>query len=265
MNRLALAITFLGGSPLAAQQDSLNLEYLKGYLRDGVAVVAAPARWDSSDWLRAGGLGGATVAAYTVDHAVQVRVQRQRGSTADDVADFAEPFGNGKFLLPGFVLAYGAGELAHSPGLRRIGLYGAESFILSGLIVNAIKLSTGRHRPYTGSTHEAWDGPSWSASADRTSFPSGHAASAFSVATVVGQEYADVRWAPSLAYGLAALTAASRVYGNKHWLSDVVLGSALGYFTARAVWARHPAEGRRLTLVPLPVRSGGGLALSRPF
>jgi membrane-associated phospholipid phosphatase len=57
-------------------------------------------------------------------------------------------------------------------------------------------------------------------------FPSGHTASAFSVATVFAGRYPELAWA---AYGMAGIIGASRVSTRAHFPSDVFFGAALGY------------------------------------
>jgi membrane-associated phospholipid phosphatase len=65
------------------------------------------------------------------------------------------------------------------------------------------------------------------------SFPSGHSANSFAVATVLDRRYGGVvRW---IAYGAAAFVAASRVIGNHHWFSDVVAAAVIGRFYGRLV------------------------------
>jgi membrane-associated PAP2 superfamily phosphatase len=66
-----------------------------------------------------------------------------------------------------------------------------------------------------------------------SSFPSGHAAGAFSVATVVASRYHHHRWVPWLAYGFATAVSFSRVTTSAHFPSDVFLGAALGYTITR--------------------------------
>ncbi len=79
--------------------------------------------------------------------------------------------------------------------------------------------------------------------------PSGHAITAFSLATVFADQYRHRRWVPPLAYGLATLTAASRVHENRHWTSDIFVGSCIGYFTARTILNRHGSS--KLTVMPI--------------
>ena len=83
------------------------------------------------------------------------------------------------------------------------------------------KLPYGMHRPIT------------------SSFPSGHAASAFTVATVLAGGPAT-----PLLFGLAAMVAASRVYVRMHHASDIIAGAALG--VAMGVVARKvlPLNGK---------------------
>ena len=66
-----------------------------------------------------------------------------------------------------------------------------------------------------------------------SSFPSGHSAAAFSVATVVANRYGNHKWVPWVVYGMATAISLSRVTTNAHFSSDVFLGAAIGYTTAK--------------------------------
>lgn len=67
-----------------------------------------------------------------------------------------------------------------------------------------------------------------------SSFPSGHAAGVFSVATVVASRYSKKhRWVPWVSYGFATAISFSRVTTSSHFPSDVFLGAALGYTITR--------------------------------
>jgi undecaprenyl-diphosphatase len=65
------------------------------------------------------------------------------------------------------------------------------------------------------------------------SMPSGHAATAFAAAVAVVLIHPRLRW-PLL--GLAALVAISRVWLGVHYLSDVIVGGALGSAVALTLW-----------------------------
>ena len=71
------------------------------------------------------------------------------------------------------------------------------------------------------------------------SFPSGHSAAAFAVATVFAKRYSEHRWVPFVAYGVAALVGLSRISSSKHFLSDVGFGSMLGFSISHWVVLRR--------------------------
>ena len=76
-----------------------------------------------------------------------------------------------------------------------------------------------------------------------SSFPSGHATSAFSAAALLSEE--DVLW--PLYYAVAAVVATSRVYVKMHHASDVLVGAALGAAMGRSARRLFP-----LPLAPAP-------------
>lgn len=80
--------------------------------------------------------------------------------------------------------------------------------------VNGLKYSVGRLRP---------DG------SRRNSFPSGHTATAFMTAAMLHKEYGwRSPWFSIGGYTAAAVTGVSRILNNRHWLSDVIAGGAIG-------------------------------------
>ena len=66
-----------------------------------------------------------------------------------------------------------------------------------------------------------------------SSFPSGHAVAAFSVATVFARRYRNHRWVPWVAYGAAGVIGFSRITQQSHFPADVFLAAALGYSISR--------------------------------
>ncbi len=234
----------------APASDRLDLDYLENAARDAGAIAASPARWGRRDWLEAGGvLGGAAVLYAGVDLDARKAVRRSRSDAATRAAAAARSFGDGLYLVPALGAAYLGGVAAADARLRRTALEGAEALGVSELFVGALKLTAGRSRPYANLGRGDWNGPS--SSNDRWSFPSGHTSAAFSAAAVVAAEYGDRAFVPPLAYGLAALTGLSRVYDDKHWASDVFVGGALGYFSARAVLRRWRGRPGRVALAPV--------------
>jgi membrane-associated phospholipid phosphatase len=75
-----------------------------------------------------------------------------------------------------------------------------------------------------------------------SSFPSGHAVTAFSIATVFAERYRRHRWVPWVAYGAASLVAFSRVTLQAHFPADVFAGAALGYSISHFIVLRRTAD-----------------------
>lgn len=66
---------------------------------------------------------------------------------------------------------------------------------------------------------------------DRHSFPSGHVALAFTGAELMRMEYGTAYGIAG--YAVAASVAFLRLYNNKHWFNDVIMGAGIGILSAR--------------------------------
>jgi membrane-associated phospholipid phosphatase len=225
----------------------LNTTYLKGYITDTGKILTSPSSWDKTDWSTAAIVLSVTAGLYAYDQDLKDWVQRKRNKSSDDLANIFTPFGNVLYTLPAAGLVYLYGEVQESEKAKRIGLLGAESIILAGAFTGVIKIAGHRHRPDTGDQYNRWDGPGFST--DNLSFPSGHAGTAFALATVIAEESDNSYVAPT-AYGIASLVALSRLNDNEHWTSDVFLGAAVGYFTARTVLRYHQKKNSPWALLP---------------
>src|SRR5262249_14105263 len=103
------------------------------------------------------------------------------------------------------------------------------------MVVESLKLFTQRERPSdTGGQGRFWK----SSSPFNSSFPSGHAMLTWSAASVLAHEYPS-RLTAVVAYGLASAVSAARVAARDHFASDVFVGSAMGWFIGRQVYAAH--------------------------
>ena len=242
----------------------LNKAYFKGYVTDLKSIVTSPARWDTSDWITATVVTGIAVGLYDNDAKIQKWVLDHKTNTSDNIGKDSTSLGFGKFtpVLVGGMYLYG--HFADDSKARKTALLSVESFVLTGVFVQTLKYSTSRHRPYTDDPPHTWDGPRLNGSSNTMSFPSGHASSAFSVATVIASEY-DNCIVQILAYGVATITAFDRVAHNAHWASDTFVGSAIGYFTGKAVVAAHRnGKDNRLSFAPL-INDDGGLGVMASY
>ncbi len=231
------------------QYPELNKTYVKSYWYDTKSFIASPAKWRTKQWIEFGAVTGAGVLAYTQEEKIQKYFLAHQSTAGSNFSTYIfEPFGRFAPVLIGGL--YLGGRLANDSRLAGTSLTAAKAFIVSAVGTNIIKQLTHRHRPFQDDVpdHANWDGPF--SDIHYASFPSGHSTAAFSMATVYALEYRSTVWVPVLAYTLATGTAVSRLYDNKHWASDVLIGSALGFVTGRFMWKQSRKDRNRLVILP---------------
>src|SRR5882724_9035589 len=128
------------------------------------------------------------------------------------------------------------GHVSHNEHWSETGFLAGEAALNSLVMVEGLKYSLRRERPYQG------DGSGPFFQSGGTSFPSEHAAAAWSVAGVIAHEYPGPL-TKIMAYGLAALVDYSRIRGRQHFPSDVFVGSIMGNLIAQNVYSRHHDPG----------------------
>lgn len=106
-----------------------------------------------------------------------------------------------------------------------LGIYAVSTLIMVGSVFS-LKHITHEERP----DHSSF-----------TSFPSGHTATAFAAAEWLRAEYWQRSpWIGIVGYAAATTTGILRVYNNKHWVSDVVAGAAIGFLSTRIAYVVDP-------------------------
>ncbi|MBW8327432.1 MAG: phosphatase PAP2 family protein [Prolixibacteraceae bacterium] len=255
---LILTLT-LFSNLVVAQIDTLRLNkyYFKKYWTDTKLIVTSPARWQQRDWAKFGILVSGTAALSLADQTVADFSQSHKTETLDFVSThFLEHFDvqNNMIVISGF-FAYGV--LAKDKKSVSTALLTFESFALASLITRIPKNLAGRERPdnWQGYGPYTFKGPFHG-----VSFPSGHTTASFAVASVIANQYRDHKWVPITAYSVATLAGLSRIYDNKHWLTDVVAGAAIGTLVGNLV--SHRKANSQLTVVPYGNSNFQGIKLA---
>jgi membrane-associated phospholipid phosphatase len=131
------------------------------------------------------------------------------------------------------VTMYAYGRLAKNEKAADLGLHGTEALVVGAATGTLLKGVFGRERPYVKrDPHDYKFGRGFGQERYR-SFPSGHTIAAFAAASAVTSETrgwwnGSVWYIGPAMYGGAALVGISRIYNNRHWASDVVMGAAIG-------------------------------------
>jgi len=183
--------------------------------------------------------GGLAGAVHPFDQSFNARLASQ----SDAVNAFFAPgkyLGNTPEQVAMSLGTYAVGRMRNQPKVAHLGMDLLQAQLMSEILIEPIKFATHRLRP---------DG------SDYRSFPSGHASVTFAAATVIERH---LGWRKSvLGYAVASYVAMSRLHDNRHYLSDVVFGAAVGSIAGRTV-VHHHADYWTMTPVPVP---GGGVAL----
>lgn len=148
-----------------------------------------------------------------------------------------------EWLLGGGALAtYLAGRATGNTRAAGVGSDLIEAEVVAGLTTVAIKYAVNRERP----------------DAEARSFPSGHAAGTFAMATVLQRHFGWKGAVP--AYAAAALVSGARLQANSHFSTDIIAGAALGILAGRA--ATVAIAGARVSASPTILPGGGAVSFS---
>ncbi len=222
--------------------------YFKSWLTDGRDILISPYRWNKYQWIAASGVVVVAALLYTQDIRIQQVVQKNQNPFISSVSTYGlKPWGS-TYTIPALGILYGVGAILKDDKARYTALKGAEAYVFGFITAQVLKQLTHRNRPYINDPPNPylWAGPF--APFDDSSFPSGHTTIVFAVATVIATSYSKTIWVPIACYTLAGLTAASRVYNNDHWFSDVFVGAALGFAIGRTIMNNHI---KKLKVLPI--------------
>ncbi len=205
----------------------------KRFLLDQEQIWTSPAkiRFSDTQWLVP--LSGITAGLFVTDSDYS-RHLSQNPSTISHYKTLSN-FGLGA-LIGGAGGMWLLGHVKHNEHWSETGFLAGEAALNSLVAVETFKYTLRRERPFQG------DGSGPFFQSGGTSFPSEHAAAAWSVAGVIAHEYPGTLTKIAV-YSLATLVDISRVHGRQHFPSDVFVGSVLGNLVAQNIYSRHHDPG----------------------
>lgn len=205
-----------------------------------------PFHFKKKSWENFGKYAVITVALSFADEPVQQAALKLRNKNtginnlSKDLSDFGGIY---EVLTVAGLGTYGL--ISSNNKLVNTTLLTSQAYITSGAMMTFLKILSGRTRPsyypagveaeprFLGPFHRKLNDAN--GSNENSSFPSGHSTVAFAVATVFASEYKEIPVVPVIAYSAASLISISRITENKHWITDVFSGAALGYFSGKLV------------------------------
>lgn len=258
-----LAIAAVLAAPAVASSQSIARDVVYDFnhgIRDFLAVWASPFKGSGRDYLTAG-LVGAGVGLSTLgdeptadwfrDHQRSPFVQSVAGFRDDNRLSFVN-VGSGAWLAKGALGVYTVGLLARSSKVRDAGMgcIAAEQAqaIPRGLVVYK---TVARERPIY---QEIVDGDTIRREGDHTAFSvpgdknwylhsffGGHVANWMACVSFLNHRF-HMKYVEPVLWASVAGLAAARMADGRHWLSDNLLGAAVGFAAGKYVAQRSRAR-----------------------
>ena len=203
------------------------------FLHDEIAIWTSPARLRLHDLKWIAPLALATGAAFATDNRTMVTVVSHDPSFNSANVNVSDALVGGLIATP--VALFAAGEIGHDDRARETGILGGEA-LADGLVVSEVfKVVSWRVRPsIDGARGQFFQS---SAGIDG-SFDSMHTTLAFSAASVIASEYHSP-WVQVAAYTGATAVGVTRVLGQQHFPSDVIIGATTGWLIGHYVVKHH--------------------------
>jgi membrane-associated phospholipid phosphatase len=213
---------------------NVELHLLKNMASDQRAALTSPfhVRLIDADWLLPLGVVAGGMFATDTEVSKHLSNSPSRLSSSNSFSNYgiaAMAGAGGSFYL--------WGKMTHDDHMRETGFLAGEAALDSLALTYGLKSALGRQRPLDSN----YQGNFWQGG---NSFPSEHAAAAWSIATVIAHEYPGPI-TTALAYGMASAIGAARIDAKQHFPSDVLIGSAVGWLMGQYVYRAHhdPALG----------------------
>ena len=230
----ATAQSALPNAPQPQQQAEVTLrDTPANILHDQAAIWTSPAKFRTPDLEWFIPLAAVTGAAIATDQDAMLHVV-PRSTNLNQKATTASNGLTGLMVATPVAL-FGVGELKKNQHAREAGILGGEAMVDGLVVEQGMKLIFWRERPAADNASGKFF--QRSAGADG-SFPSTHAVISWSAAAVLADEYRSPL-SRVLIYSAALGVSATRVAGQQHFPSDVIVGSATGWLIGHYVFRKH--------------------------
>jgi len=220
----------VNASPTPTPTPTPKSNFVKNLVRDQKEILISPLRFRKADLKWFVPLALVTTALVITDRETSSWVSNN-GTLS--WASYGVSRGGNVFIAGGFASGlYFIGKATNHPHLQKTGKLAFEALVGTGIIIGILKNTTQRPPPN-------FDSGSGRFFERGTAFPSGHSSTAWAVATVIAYEY---RKRPLIRYAAIAAALAislSRYSGRAHFMSEVLVGSAIGFGIGRFVYMAH--------------------------
>jgi membrane-associated phospholipid phosphatase len=221
----------LPDAPAASHQVTLKGLPL-AILKDQLPIWASPARIRPHDliWLMPLSATAAITLATDTDAMRDISHNRTFNKNSVNASNYMI---GGEMAVP--VTLFGIGLFKNDDRARATGILSGEAFADAVVVEEVWRNILRRERPLYNNAAGHFFSPN---AGTNGSFPSSHSALSWSVAAVIAGQYPS-RWVQVAAYTTAAAVSLTRVLGQEHFPTDVLVGSAAGWLIGRFVFVEH--------------------------
>jgi membrane-associated phospholipid phosphatase len=183
------------------------------------------------DVVHVGVAAGILLVGTIADKPIRDYLQRHRTDGKDDAARIFKDMGEPDIYAPVPLGLIAVGVVSGNHRITRAGGRITAGLITAGALTNILK-PIGRIRPkFTDDAYE------FTPLKGSYSWPSGHSAMAFALATGISDEVHFLPLSIGL-YGAAVTTGWSRMNDNRHWMTDVLGGMLIGITSSKVMSGR---------------------------
>tara|TARA_R100000781_G_scaffold36902_2_gene26156 strand:+ start:4250 stop:5038 length:789 start_codon:yes stop_codon:yes gene_type:complete len=249
---LLVSIFLING--VVAQDSDSNKRFANWFWNDP-SVLARD--FNMNNWVAIGYTGIALGGLTNFDQSNSSFVQnRYYGS---EFLNITNEFGTFKIVAPATAAIFVGTLLTKNSKLQDAAFTSFQAVINTAITVNISKFVFARSRPHQDDGPHDFD----FFQPGETSFPSGHASTAFALFVPWVSYYPN-----ALTYSLLIIpvgTSIARIAHGKHWLSDVTAGALIGTYWARYLSKKHMRINEmsdRINFTPIVMSNGGGISIS---
>ena len=200
-------------------------------LKDQIPIWTSPVHVRVNDLLWLLPLGAATGVTLSTDTDTMRRIPVDHAYNKDNV-NVSNGVLAGEIAIP--LVLFGTGVLSENDHAHETGVLSGEAIADAVIVEEVFKVAFRRERPlYNNAAGDFFaSGPA------NNSFPSSHSTIAWATAAVVAGEYPTL-WKQAAVYTMATTVSLTRVLGQEHFPTDVLVGSAAGWLIGHYVLKKH--------------------------
>jgi membrane-associated phospholipid phosphatase len=222
---------------------------LSQFIHETYMFAKRPTQWEGSDWLKVGIVTAAVFSAMPFDEPIANSTQGRQHYYYSIPIVAGRVYGEW-YSIGGVAGVFGIyGLIARDDIYKKISIELLQAGLYSEAATEVLKVAIGRARPYNDKGAFAFQ-PFRVFDDNYHSMPSGHATASMALSTVMSR-HANSTALKILVYVPAGFTLFSRIYQDKHWLSDEILGAAIGYATGNWVVDLHEGKRHRINVTSI--------------